>query len=385
VRRRIAVLTGTRADFGLLRQLCVAIDKSPDAELLLIATGTHVSERHGNTLSEIAEAGLTPAAIVPIWSERDDSTAMARDTGAAIGEFAQTLSDLAPDVVVVLGDRLEAFAMATAATIELVPVVHVHGGELTEGAMDDALRHAITKLSYLHFTTTDEHRQRVIQLGEDPARVFNLGAPIVDVVDSIEYMSRVELEREFGVAFGANTMLMTFHPAAFDERPATEMIEEILQGCAAIPDSRLIITGTNNDIGSDAVRDAIATYVAAHPDSTSFVESFGQRGYLSAVKEADVVVGNSSSTVLEAPIVGTPSVLVGRRQTGRPLSASVSAVRAQRSEIAAAISASIGSARGESAGVSVFGAPGFAKRALVELVRQSIPRPPRKAFWELEQ
>ena len=379
------MLTGTRADFGLLRQLCVAIDESPDAELLLIATGTHVSERHGNTLSEIAEAGLTPAAIVPIWSEHDDSTAMARDTGAAIGDFAQTLSDLVPDVVVVLGDRLEAFAMATAATIELVPVVHVHGGELTEGAMDDALRHAITKLSYLHFTTTDEHRQRVIQLGEDPARVFNLGAPIVDVVDSIEYMSRVELEREFGVAFGANTMLMTFHPAAFDERPATEMIEEILQGCAAIPDSRLIITGTNNDIGSDAVRDAIATYVAAHPDSTSFVESFGQRGYLSAVKEADVVVGNSSSTVLEAPIVGTPSVLVGRRQTGRPLSASVSAVRAQRSEITAAISASIGSARGESAGVSVFGTPGFAKRALVELVRQSIPRPPRKAFWELEQ
>jgi UDP-hydrolysing UDP-N-acetyl-D-glucosamine 2-epimerase len=385
VTRRIAVLTGTRADFGLLRQLCVEIDESPDAELLLIATGTHVSERHGTTLSEITDSGLTPAAVVPIWSERDDSTAMARDTGGAIGAFAQVLSDLAPDVVVVLGDRLEAFAMATAATIELVPVVHIHGGELTEGAMDDSLRHSITKLSYLHFTTTDEHRQRVIQLGEDPARVFNLGAPIVDVVDSIEYMSRAELKHEFGVEFGNTTVLLTFHPAAFDERPATEMIEEILQGCAAIPDSRLIITGTNNDIGSDAVRGAIAAYVAAHPDSTSFVESFGQRGYLSAVKEADVVVGNSSSTVLEAPIVGTPSVLVGLRQAGRPLSASVSAVRAERSEIAAAIRTAIDSGRGESAGFSVFGTPGFAKRALVELARQSIPRPPRKAFWEVEQ
>lgn len=383
--RRIAVMTGTRADFGLLRGLCAEIDGSTETELLLIATGTHVSERHGSTLSEITAAGFTPAAIVPIWSDRDDSVAVAHDTGTAIGAFAETLARLSPDIVVVLGDRLEAFAMSTAATIGLIPVVHIHGGELTEGAMDDALRHSITKLSYLHFTTTDEHRQRVIQLGEDPARVFNLGAPIVDIVDSIEFMSRDEIESTFGVSFGNRTILMTFHPAAFDERPAAQMVEEILQACASITDAKIIITGTNNDIGSDVVRDAIATFVAANPTTVSFVESFGQRGYLSAVREADVVVGNSSSTVLEAPIVGTPSVLVGLRQTGRPLSASVSAVSANRTEIESAINDAIASGHAHQSQTSVFGTPGFAKRALVELVRQSIPRPPRKAFWEVEQ
>ena len=378
-------MTGTRADFGLLRGLCTAIDQSPDADLLLIVTGTHLSKAHGETLSEIVEAGFTPAATIPIWSGDDDSVSTSRDTGTAIGAFAEALAELNPDVVVVLGDRLEAFAMATAATIQLVPVVHIHGGELTEGAMDDALRHSITKLSYLHFTTTDEHRQRVIQLGEDPARVFNLGAPIVDVVDSIDYLSRAELESRFDVSFGARTLLMTFHPAAFDERPAAEMIANILGACSDIPDAHLIITGTNNDIGSDDVRAAIAAHVAAHPDTTSFVESFGQRGYLSAVRECDVVVGNSSSTVLEAPIVGTPSVLVGLRQSGRPLSPSVHAVSADRAAIEGAIRAALNAGKAQSGGNSVFGTPGFARRALVELVQQTIPRPPRKAFWEVDR
>jgi UDP-N-acetylglucosamine 2-epimerase len=198
-------------------------------------------------------------------------------------------------------------------------------------------------------------------------------------------MSRDEIEDTFGVSFGDRTILMTFHPAAFDERPAAQMIDEILQACASIADAKIIVTGTNNDIGSDVVRDAIATFVAANPTTSSFVESFGQRGYLSAVREADVVVGNSSSTVLEAPIVGTPSVLVGLRQSGRPLSTSVSAVSANRSEIVSAINDAIASGHANKSESSVFGTPGFAKRALVELVRQSIPRPPRKAFWEVEQ
>jgi UDP-hydrolysing UDP-N-acetyl-D-glucosamine 2-epimerase len=195
----------------------------PDTDLLLIATGTHLSAAHGNTLSEIEAAGLTVSASVSIWGEDDSAEAAAIDTGKAIAAFASTLSALSPDVVVVLGDRLEAFAMASAALILQIPVAHIHGGELTLGAMDDSLRHAITKLSYLHFATTSEHAARVVSLGEDPSRVFNFGAPVLDVLASMKFMSRVELEAKFGVKFGARNALMTFHPAAFDEAPAGEM------------------------------------------------------------------------------------------------------------------------------------------------------------------
>ena len=390
--RKIAIMTGTRADYGLLRPLIAAVDASPEAELQLIVTGTHLSAQHGKTIDEIVRDGFTPAAEVDIWGEEltqaltgepgSQALTAAVETGEAIAKFSLMLDHLEPDVVVVLGDRLEAFAMATAATVLLIPVAHIHGGELTMGAMDDSLRHSITKLSYLHFATTDEHRARVIQLGEAPDRVFNFGAPVLDSIATLDFLGREALEDKFGIKFGSHNILMTFHPAAFDVASAQVMIDELLAAMEAT-DAHLIITGTNNDIGSAEVRKAIDAFVKANGDRVSYVESFGQLGYLSVIQQVDVVTGNSSSTVLEAPIFKVPTVLVGNRQEGRPMGASTINVGADRNEILAALQRALTPEFKALAAAteSPFGTPGFAARALAELVSHQIASPPKKKFF----
>ena len=382
--RKVAVMTGTRADFGLLRPLLAELDSRADATLQLIVTGTHLSAEHGRTVSEITAAGFSVAAEVSIWSSDNSSLGTALDTGNAVAEFSRTLSALQPDVVVVLGDRLEAFAMATAAVVLQIPVAHIHGGELTLGAMDDSLRHAITKLSYLHFATTDEHAARIVRMGEEPSRVYNFGAPLLDTLSGIHFMQRHELEAKFGVVFGSRTALMTFHPAAFDEAPALEMFEELLAAIEAMHECHFIFTGTNNDIGSDQVRERMAAFVAANPGRVTFVESFGQQGYLSAMHHVDLVVGNSSSTVLEAPLLGTPSVLVGNRQEGRPLAASVIKAHADRSELLQSMRKAIGPefAAEFAAQGTPFGEPGFAAKAAEVLALVTFATPLKKKFWE---
>ncbi|MEN9962814.1 MAG: hypothetical protein RIS66_1227 [Actinomycetota bacterium] len=405
--RKIAVMTGTRADYGLLRPLIAELSAAsegdnPTVDLQLIVTGTHLSEEHGRTIEEIVRDGYAPAAEVDIWAaeptkdllgeEGSASLTAAVETGEAVAKFSLILNHLKPDVVVVLGDRLEAFAMATAATILLIPVAHIHGGELTLGAMDDSLRHSITKLSYLHLTTTEEHRARVLQLGEEPGRVFNFGAPVLDAINDLQLMSREELEHKFGIRFGAKNILMTFHPAAFDVASAKFMIDELLAAMEAATAAdghvQLIITGTNNDIGSDDVRASIAAFTEAHPDHVSYVESFGQLGYLSVMREVDVVTGNSSSTVLEAPIFGKASVLIGNRQEGRPMGAGVIKVDGiesgifNRNEILAGLQKALTpefKALAASA-PSPFGTAGFAKKAAELLTKFDLPSPPKKRF-----
>ena len=408
--RKIAVMTGTRADYGLLRPLIAELSAAsegdnPTVELQLIVTGTHLSHEHGRTIEEIVRDGYHPAAEVDIWGaeptkdllgeEGSASLTAAVETGEAVAKFSLILNHLKPDVVVVLGDRLEAFAMATSATILLIPVAHIHGGELTLGAMDDSLRHSITKLSYLHLTTTEEHRARVLQLGEEPGRVFNFGAPVLDAINDLKLLSREELEHKFGIRFGAKNILMTFHPAAFDVASAKFMIDELLAAMEAATTAdghvQLIITGTNNDIGSDDVRAAISAFVEAHPDHVSYVESFGQLGYLSVMREVDVVTGNSSSTVLEAPIFGKASVLIGNRQEGRPVGAGVIKVDGvesgifNRNEILAGLQKALTpefKALAASA-PSPFGTAGFAKKAAELLTKFDLPSPPKKKFEDL--
>jgi len=383
--RRVAVLTGTRADYGLLSRLARALDADRRTELLLIVSGSHLSQRHGNTVDEIVADGVPVADRVPIWGDSDEPEAVAQDFGTAVGLFAGSLRRLGPDVVVVLGDRLEALAMATAATILGIPVAHIHGGELTEGAMDESLRHAITKLSSLHFVTTDEHRRRVIQLGEQPDRVLTLGAPVLDAIAELHLLNRDELRRRFGISFGAITVLLTFHPAAFDPVPSVELLGWLLSAVDAQPGAHLIITGTNSDIGSDEIRAVIADYVRANPGTTDYVESFGQLGYLSTMGVVDLVVGNSSSTVLEAPLLGIPSVLVGDRQEGRPLSPSVLRPSPDATAILEAVSLALAPTfRASFSGApSVFGTPGFARRAVEVLASADLLRTPRKRFNDL--
>lgn len=381
--RTIAVLTGTRADYGLLRGLLRAIDADPQLDLKLIVTGTHLSDRHGRTVAEIEADGFRIAAEVPIWSGDDTRLAAATDTASALADCAVALSRIDPDVLVVLGDRLEAFAAAAAATILGIPVAHIHGGELTEGAMDDALRHAITKMAYLHFTSTQEHRQRVIQLGEARERVFFHGAPVVDALAELELLPREDIERRFHIRLPQPTALVTFHPATLDVAAPEVLLEELLAGLVDVEGLHIVLTGSNSDIGTADVRARIAAFVENHADRVDFVESFGQLGYLSAMRAASVVAGNSSSTVLEAPVLGIPSVLVGDRQKGRPIAPSVIVPGADRYAIAEALRAALGS--GSSVpGSNIFGAPGFAARTAATLRDAPIPRPPRKSFHDLE-
>ena len=382
--RTIAVFTGTRADYGLLRRLAIAIEASPDAELALIVSGSHLSTAHGATSGEIADDGLPFAATIPIWTGDDSPVGAARDVGAAIPRYAEALAGIDPDVLVVLGDRLEALAAATAATIVGVPIAHIHGGEITEGAMDDALRHAITKMAYLHFTSTNEHRDRVVQLGESPERVHFLGAPIVDAVAAIPLLTAEEVEERYGVRLDKPTALVTFHPAAMDVLPPATILEELLAALLAVDGLGVIVTGANTDIGSSAVRDRIDAWVREHPDRVDYVESFGQRGYLSAMAHASVVAGNSSSVVLEAPVLGTPSVLVGDRQKGRPLARSVRVPRVDRASIAAALREAIAD-ESDDGGAELFGSPGFADRACDVLLHTELTRPPRKVFYDLKK
>jgi len=383
--RRIAVLTGTRADFGLLKHLASALESDPRAELQLIVTGSHISGTPGATVEEVIADGLPIAATVPIWTGADGPVAAAHDFGVGVGAYAACLTELAPDAVVILGDRLEALAMANAATILEIPIAHIHGGEVTEGAMDDALRHAITKLAYLHFTTTEEHRRRVIQMGEDPARVFDFGAPVLDALAELDLLTVDEIEARFGLRPGPESVLMTFHPAAFDVIPSGRLIRELLAALSDLDGTQVIITGTNSDIGSDDVRQQIARFIAEHPDRAIFVESFGQLGYLSVMQSVGVVVGNSSSTVLEAPLLGTPSVLIGDRQEGRPMLPSVIKPPPNRADILEALRSTLVSPTNRIPGLqaTVFGTPGFARRAAEELITHAIPRPPRKRFRDL--
>lgn len=379
--RTIAVFTGTRADYGLLRGLALAIQQSPDARLALIVSGSHLSRAHGATSTEIAADGLVPAAAIPVWGDDDSPLGAAADVGAVIPAYARVIAELAPDVLVVLGDRLEAFAVATAATIVGIPIAHIHGGELTEGAMDDVLRHAITKLAFLHFTSTEEHRRRVVQLGEEPDRVHFLGAPIVDALARLPLLTASDVQERFGVRLDRPTVLVTFHPATLDVAPATELLDELLGALDDVDDLGVVITGSNTDIGSAAVRDRIAEWVAHRPERVDYVESFGQLGYLSAMSYARVVAGNSSSTVLEAPVLGIPSVLVGDRQKGRPLAPSVRVPAPHRAVIADSLRAAARD-RGTPGG-GIFGEPGFAARALDVLLTAELPHPPRKRFHDI--
>jgi UDP-hydrolysing UDP-N-acetyl-D-glucosamine 2-epimerase len=385
VSRRICVFTGTRADYGLLRTLVRAIHESSEAELQLVVSGTHLSGIHGTTAAEVRADGFPIAAEIPVWSGDDSPRQAGVDVGAAVSRYTEELDRLGPDLVVVLGDRLEALAMALAATVLSIPVAHIHGGEVTEGAMDDSLRHAITKLSYLHFVSTTDHARRVMQLGEAPERVFSLGAPAVDALGSLHLLPRSEVEERFGVRLDPPTALVTFHPAGLDVAQPVALLSEMLDALSAVEGLHVIITGTNNDIGSVEVRAAIADFVSANPDSVDYVESFGSLGYLSAMAAATVVVGNSSSVVLEAPLLGIPSVLVGDRQKGRPLSSTVLVSEPTAAGIGGAIQAAIAPEFTAGGSVSPFGEPGFASRALAVMLGAELARPPRKAFVDVTQ
>lgn len=322
MRRKICVVTGTRAEFGLLRWLMAEIQQSNDLELQIIATGMHLSPEFGSTYQEIEEAGFRIDAKVEMLLGADTASAITKSMGLGLIGFADAYTRLAPDVVVVLGDRFEILAAATAALFARIPIAHLHGGETTEGAFDEAIRHSITKMSHLHFVAAEEYKNRVVQLGEHPDRVFLVGGLGVDAIKQIKLLNRNELETAIDFKFKPHNLLITFHPVTLEGNSANAQMTELLSALHELQDTGLIFTMPNADTGNHGIASLIREFEATHPNARAY-NSLGQLRYFSCMHYVDGVVGNSSSGLAEAPSMGVGTIDIGDRQKGRLRASSV--------------------------------------------------------------
>lgn len=316
-RRRIAVVSGSRADYGLLRSLLFAIHSDDTLILQLIVTGMHLAPEFGLTYREIEADGLPIAARVEMLVSSDTATGIAKSMGLGLIGFADTFQSLAPDLLVVLGDRFEILAAAQAALVQRIPMAHIHGGETSEGAFDESIRHALTKMAQWHFVAAEPYRQRVIQMGEPPKHVFNFGAPGLDQLDAITWLDRPALARSLGIGDGSPLLLVTYHPTTLDGRDPVLAMDELCAAIARFEDAVVVFTYPNADTGGRALIDAVDRFVGQAPERRHAFASLGQQRYLSLMRVADVVVGNSSSGLIEAPALHRATVNLGVRQKGR--------------------------------------------------------------------
>ncbi len=315
--RKICIVTGTRAEYGLLYWLIKGVNEDPDLDLQLIVTGMHLSPEFGLTYKQIEEDGFTITRKIEILLSSDSSTGISKSMGLAQISFAETFEQLNPEIIVLLGDRTEIFSAATASLIAGIPIAHIHGGELTEGAYDDALRHSITKMSHLHFASTEQYRQRIIQLGEQPDTVFNVGSIGLDNIKKLSLLSKSEFERSINHKLSSKNLLITFHPVTLENNSASEQFNELLEALDELEDTLLIFTKPNSDKDGRVIIQLIDDYVLKHSTKAISFDSLGQLRYLSAITLMDAVVGNSSSGIIEVPIFNIPTINIGDRQKGR--------------------------------------------------------------------
>ena len=298
--RKICIITGTRAEYGLLRWLMQSIEDDPDLTLQIIATGMHLSPEFGLTYQEIERDGFQIDRKVEMLTSSDTSVGITKSMGLGLIGFADALNELRPDVIVVLGDRFEIFSAVSAALVARIPVAHIHGGESTEGLIDEAMRHSITKMSHLHYVATDEYRQRVIQLGEQPGQVFLVGALGIDNIIRMQLLEREALETALNFKFGPKNLLITFHPVTLDASTAENQMGELLAALAVLDDTKLIFTLPNADTDGRIIIEMVKNFVAQNSNARAY-SSLGQLRYLSCIAQVDGVVGNSSSGLLEVP------------------------------------------------------------------------------------
>lgn len=336
--RHICFFTGTRAEYGLLRPLIDRVVAKPEVRASLLITGSHLSSVHGGTDDEIATKGLVAVERAAILDGDDSDVGIARAMGKGVRLFAESLARLKPDLVVLLGDRYEALALACAATICKVPLAHLHGGELSLGAMDDVFRHAITKMSHLHFCSTETYRRRVIAMGEHPERVFNVGALGVENALHAPLLDRATVEARLGLAPGQTFILMTFHPETLDRGESSEdQLLAVLRSVERMDGIVTIATGANADAGGQRLNAMLVGEAERRPAHFRYRASLGSQLYLSALKYCHLVIGNSSSGVIEAPSFGVPVIDIGSRQAGRIKSAGLIPAQPNPESIAAAI------------------------------------------------
>lgn len=334
--RKICIVTGTRADYGLLRWVMQGIKDDPELRLQVIATGMHLSPEFGLTFREIEKDGFLIDRKVEMLTSSDTSVGVAKSMGLGMIGFADAFDELKPDMILVLGDRFEIFASVSAALVACIPVAHLHGGEITEGAFDEAFRHSITKMAHLHFVAAEEYRQRVIQLGEQPDRVFLVGGLGIDNIKRLKLLDRAELEASIDFKLGDKNLLITFHPVTLEKSTATEQMAELLAVLAGMVDTQLIFTMPNADNDGRALIKMVQQFVAEHSNARAFT-SLGQLRYLSCIAHVDGVVGNSSSGLAEVPSFKKGTINIGDRQRGRLQAESVINCEPTHESIQAAI------------------------------------------------
>jgi len=335
--KKICIVTGTRAEYGLLYWLIKGVHDDPEMELQLLVTGMHLSPEFGLTWKEIEKDGFPITRKIEILLSSDTAVGITKSNGLALISFAEAFNEINPDIVVLLGDRTETFAAAQAALIAGIPVAHIHGGELTEGAYDDAIRHSITKMSHLHFTATDVYRKRVIQLGEQPETVFNVGAIGLDNIKKLQLLNRCDFEASINRKLLSRNLLITFHPVTLEEQSAGNQFQQMLNTLDELKDTLLIFTKPNSDRDGRIIIQMIDEYVNNNPLKAIAFTSLGQLRYLSAVQYVDAVVGNSSSGIIEVPAFNIPTVNIGDRQKGRITGPSVFNCQPVKKEIRLAL------------------------------------------------
>jgi GDP/UDP-N,N'-diacetylbacillosamine 2-epimerase (hydrolysing) len=314
--RKICVVTGSRAEYGLLRWVMEDILKAPNLELQIIATGMHLSPEFGLTYREIEKDGFKIDWKVEMLLSSDTSAGLAKSMGIGLIGIGEVLQQVQPDVMLVLGDRFEIFSAVAAAMVARIPVAHLHGGESTEGAFDEAIRHSITKMSHLHFVAAEEYRKRVIQLGENPERVFLVGGLGVDNINRMNLLKREELEDSLEFKLAEKNLLITFHPVTLENETSAQQMAELLAALEGLTSTNLIFTMPNADTDSRVLFKMIERFVSDHANARVYA-SLGQLRYFSCIKHVDGVIGNSSSGLTEAPSFGKGTINIGDRQRGR--------------------------------------------------------------------
>lgn len=321
--KKIAVVTGTRAEFGLLSPLIDEIQEEKGMQLQLIVTAMHLSPEFGYTVQEIEKKGYKIDKKVECLLSSDTAVGITKSVGLAMIGFADVLNELSPDLVIILGDRTEMLAAATASMIANIPIAHIHGGETTEGAYDESIRHSITKMSYLHFASTETYRKRIIQLGEHPDRVFNVGAIGLDSIKNMVLLNKEDFEQSINFKLGQKNILITFHPVTLENQSAREQFKAILDVLSSLQDTHFIFTHANSDKDGRAINQMIEKFVNENIEKAVAFISLGHLRYLSGLQFIDVVIGNSSSGIIEVPYFNIPTINIGERQKGRILSESV--------------------------------------------------------------
>lgn len=337
--KKICVLTATRAEYGLLKNIIVKLQKVQGFQVNVVATGMHMVPEFGITYREIEKDGIEIDKKIDILMNSDSKSAISKTMGLALIQFSNYFEESQPDALLVLGDRYETLAVCIAAMNQQIPIIHLYGGETTEGAIDEAIRHAITKLSYLHFTSTEEYRKRVIQLGENPNRVFCVGAMGIENITSELLLSKEELEKSIHFALGEKYAVVTFHPVTLEKESEKQQIQELFKAFDELMENynnlcnKFIITKANADTGGREINKMIDEYAKKHQMNVLAVKSLGMKRYLSALKYCTVVVGNSSSGLLEAPSFKVPTINIGDRQKGRMKAQSVFDCKPERCDI----------------------------------------------------